>query len=267
MTIKKLVELNYHKYKTSRELAEALGTNHNTVHTYLSQLGVKLEGSGKKSQTPANVFGQDRVSRYWIGYIAADGNVQKSYNMISMVSKDIEHVERVKELVPTAKTSIHSRERGTVQVYFSSKGTKDYLISVGITPAKSKTLVVDQSIIDWDFIRGVFDGDGSVRLRDGSCEMHITSASKPFLEQIGTFLDSQGVRYSIRQKTNDIVPCFGLYISAHHVPAVYNSMYDNTDLYLERKFNSVRTYVETRLHKYRMNSEKVLRDNSEPSLT
>ena len=266
MTTKELVKLNYHKYRSCNDLAEALDLNPNTVHTYLSHMGVKLEGSGMKSKYPENVFSNDRVSRYWMGYISADGNVQSTYNSISIVSKDITHVERIRELIPEISKSVHSKERETFQLYFSSKGTKEYLISVGITPVKSKTLVVDPQIIDWDFIRGVFDGDGSVRLRDGSCEMHITSASKVFLEQLGDFLTAEGIRYSIRQKTKGVVPCYGLYISALCLHNVYDCMYNDTDLYLERKFNKVRTYVETRLHKHRMNSEKVLRDNPEPSL-
>lgn len=267
MTIKQLVELNHHKYNTCSELAESLKLNPNTVHTYLSRLGIKLEGSGMKSKYPYNVFDDSKVSKYWLGYISADGNVSAKHNSISIVSKDVEHIERLREFVPDVSRSIHSRERATEQVYFSSKETKEYLISVGITPAKSKTLEVTQTIIDWDFLRGVFDGDGSVRLRDGSCEMHITSASRPFLLQLGTFLDEQGVNYTIRQKTKDITPCYGLYVSALSVPTVFEQMYADTDLYLERKFTKLRTYVETRLHKYRMNSEKVLRDNPEPSLT
>lgn len=248
MSIKQQVHDNYKNFSSVKTLASHLKCKPHTAAVYLAQLGIKLEGSGKKPCSMTNIFGDDSDSHYWIGYIAADGNVHKRTNVISIVSKDREHIKKVRSIMGDC---IRLYKRATTSVvYISSKPSKAFLESIGITPCKSLTLEL-LCPINWAIFRGLFDGDGSVRYRKGNgCEVHITSASIKLMHQLQQFLQAESIRSSIRLKDRRSKnPCYGLYISQHDVDILYTKMYNDAKVFLERKEIIMRTYVEMRKQK------------------
>lgn len=110
-----------------------------------------------------------RVLWYVIGYIVTDGNLSKDGRHICIVSKDLEHLEKMR-LALLIKTPVgkkwrspsSSRECGQLQ--FSDVKFYRFLQSINIRPRKSLT----QGIIPVppkffkDFLRGTIDGDGSI---------------------------------------------------------------------------------------------------------
>jgi hypothetical protein len=103
---------------------------------------------------------------YAIGLIVSDGSVSKDGRHICFVSKDLEQAEnflkalKFDNLIGVSK-GLKNREAYRVQ--FSDVYFWNYLVSIGISPAKSKTItkidVPDEYF--FDFVRGEFDGDGS----------------------------------------------------------------------------------------------------------
>lgn len=249
MKIKELIKTEHEKYDSSLELAAGIGVKHNTVKTYCSKLGIRFKGSGSSVQkyVKVNPFGLDRTSWYWLGWVASDGNISSSNNMISITSKDIDLLNRIKEL--DNEIRIYVKPNGIGVAYFSNPESKKYLQSLGITPKKSLTLEM-KCQLNWDFIRGLFDGDGSVRVRD-TIEIHITTGSKKLAEQLHFFFQEEGIISTIRLKDRRFNGCYGVYVSAKSAVLFHEKMYYNTDLFLERKKSIMCHYVERRSEKSR----------------
>ena len=123
-------------------------------------------------------------SAYWLGYLMADGSIlmdrrgsKYKRNKIVLVSKDKEQIEKFREDIQSNypikyeapklicfpnKPTYLSNGAWRINIY-SSTMTKD-LIKHGITPRKSLTATFPK-LPDKDirhFIRGYFDGDGSI---------------------------------------------------------------------------------------------------------
>lgn len=106
---------------------------------------------------------------YAIGLITTDGNLSCDNRHINMTSKDKELIETFKECLGISnKVGKKSRGGSTLKKYFQVQfGDKNFylfLLSIGLTPAKSKTLkslnIPDKYFSD--FLRGCFDGDGTI---------------------------------------------------------------------------------------------------------
>jgi hypothetical protein len=110
---------------------------------------------------------------YAICLIVADGYVSKDGRHISLTSKDREQVETFKKCLGIHTKISAKYSGGGKRAYHTQFGDvlfHQYLVSIGIGPAKSKTIgavcVPDEYFRD--FFRGYFDGDGSTYSYDDS---------------------------------------------------------------------------------------------------
>ena len=71
------------------------------------------------------------------------------------------------------------------------------LLPTPVPPTNKTFTFVPNIEITWDYIRGVFEGDGYLRRK----EVNITGASKLHIEAICNFVKSCGIRCTIRTKT------------------------------------------------------------------
>lgn len=106
---------------------------------------------------------------YWLGFIAADGNIRKDMLVcsISLQRRDRQHLEKLSSIFENYyKIKDNDREYpcSTIRVY--SKKCCEDLFQYGVTPNKSLTLNVKTDLIPQElvphYIRGYFDGDGSI---------------------------------------------------------------------------------------------------------
>lgn len=133
---------------------------------------------------------------YAIGLIVSDGNLSRDGRHISFASKDLEQIQNylkalgIKIFIGTVNTGL---ENQTYRVQFSDVYFWNFLSSIGIHPSKSRSIgviAVPKGFLP-DFIRGVFDGDGSFySYRDKRWRssfmfyLSIASASKLFIDWI-----------------------------------------------------------------------------------
>jgi intein-encoded DNA endonuclease-like protein len=104
---------------------------------------------------------------YAIGLLATDGCLYKDGRHISLTTKDIEQAESFKKCLGInvkigRKSNGSSKEKKYYHVQFGDILFYEFLESIGITSAKSKT-IAKIKISDkyfFDFLRGCFDGDG-----------------------------------------------------------------------------------------------------------
>jgi hypothetical protein len=107
---------------------------------------------------------------YLVGLIATDGNLSSDGRHINVTSKHLDFLATLKgalrlENVIGTKSSGSRKDRKYYQIQFSNRNFYDFLLSVGLTPKKSLTLGPLKVPNAWfaDFLRGVIDGDGSIR--------------------------------------------------------------------------------------------------------
>ncbi len=103
---------------------------------------------------------------YVVGLITADGCLQKDGRHIDLTSKDLEQVATFKRCLGLT-VKIGKKKSGIGNEYyriqFGDVLFYQFLVRIGITPAKSKTILSVQVPDEYfaDFLRGYFDGDGT----------------------------------------------------------------------------------------------------------
>ena len=104
---------------------------------------------------------------YAIGLLVTDGCLYSDYRHVALVSNDIEQLEHfLTALQISNKIGKHtSGLRNAKQSYRVQVGDVNFinfLLSIGITPKKSKTIgaIKMPAKYFFDFLRGCFDGDG-----------------------------------------------------------------------------------------------------------
>ncbi|MBI2669829.1 MAG: hypothetical protein HYX20_01640 [Candidatus Yanofskybacteria bacterium] len=142
---------------------------------------------------------------YAIGLIATDGNLSPDGRHINLTSKDEEQILNFRSCLDL-KNKVGRKGRGgtTIKKYFvlqfGDRNFYDFLLGIGLSPAKSKTLtnLSIPRIFFADFFRGCIDGDGSIgyyrhpESRHPQLRLRLCSASRDFLawikSEIGTIL-------------------------------------------------------------------------------
>ena len=105
---------------------------------------------------------------YIVGLIASDGNLSKDGRHMTFVSKDLQLIKTFKKCLGLGvkigkKQSGYSPNSSAHFLQFGDKIFYNFLLKIGLTPAKSKTignLDIPKKYF-FDFLRGSFDGDGS----------------------------------------------------------------------------------------------------------
>lgn len=105
---------------------------------------------------------------YAIGLIATDGNLSSNGRSVVFVSKDLQLVKTIQSCLGIDK-KIAVKKGGFTSIkkyYFVQIGDVlffRFLLSIGLSPAKSKTMgpLKIPDTYFFDFLRGSFDGDGS----------------------------------------------------------------------------------------------------------
>jgi hypothetical protein len=136
---------------------------------------------------------------YAVGLIATDGNLSPDGRHLGIPSKDCDLLESLRRCLRLTNRITRSQNGHIYRLQWGDRGFYDWLLSIGLTPAKSLTLgplaVPEEHFAD--FFRGCLDGDGSVlvytdRYHLAKNERYIyqrlyvslCSASRPFLEWI-----------------------------------------------------------------------------------
>jgi hypothetical protein len=212
-------EFLYHSYitegKSTAAIGKEIGVSTNSVVYMLDKYEIprrsKLEGMRLKKVQNLTInidfFRNDSSEKFYvIGLIASDGCI--SGNFAKLVSKDRELVDYLKTI--TECTNLVREDRrmvnGNIQTYyglhFSSVEMIEILNNYGITERKSLTFSpknIPQEYLG-DFIRGVFDGDGSLsvsRRKDNGArtqKFSIVSGSEVFAKDLHSiFSDVVGI--------------------------------------------------------------------------
>lgn len=202
---------------------------------------------------------------YVLGFIAADGYISKKENCVSIElnEKDIQILEDIKLATgATRPITIQTRKNGnrTATLRNWSKSWKDDLAHYGITNKKTLTLSPPELLLPQyriDYIRGYFDGDGSVSSYrsingkgysftgmtfeiDGASKEAISWMRLELIQHYQIILNKMG----FYKTTNDIKMFKVITRNKEEIRKIYNLFYrDSSSLYLQRKKEKFETFL------------------------
>ena len=176
---KEVIELS--KTKSQKEIALIYKMNIIKIRDILKNNGVKRKKSRlNMSHLALNIDYFKEINSpdkaYWLGYICADGSIKKSNCKVSLVSKDLEVIEGFKEAIGAGhkiskSETFDKRTNKTYTGYSVQIGNELFvanLINLGVTSNKTDVLEfpnIDEKYYSY-FIAGLFDGDGSIRIKN-----------------------------------------------------------------------------------------------------
>lgn len=226
----------------------------NLVKRILVENGIKIrdnaEAHRKYSLNEEYFDTQSHNMAYIVGFIAADGTMRKKGNgiKIGLSAIDKEILEKIKnELNSGRPIREYEDNKGysKVELDFSSSHIQDELRKYGIVPNKTAllkppSLLKEDYIID--YIRGYFDGDGSISktgyLNNG-VEFRIVSASLEILKFFQNFFHQKyGQNLSHiypRKKEDNELQLYDLRYSTNFSKELYKILYTPNCLCLKRK--------------------------------
>lgn len=168
---------------TLTAFGEAQGVSQTTVTRRLREMGIHKSTELRFNHSFFRSL-ETEAQAYWFGFLMADGCVvvRKGHNQARKTVKlglalgDLEHVQKFNAALGSIeKIRIYrstgfgtTNGQGIAEVKFESKQMADDLIALGCVPRKSLILrfpsVPDHLVSH--FVRGYFDGDGSISYRD-----------------------------------------------------------------------------------------------------
>lgn len=216
--------------KSSVKTAKVLGLNKNTVTSYIKRNGLAIHLSKQKNIEP-DFLPEERQLAYFAGLIATDGCLHPN----KLISINLKYTDETTvrwlgsiistNLSPRYGTNTNTKktvgfENSSPQWRLRYKAPKmyDYLMAMGITPAKTYTLnpKLDDKSDEflWYFLRGVIDGDGCVYIsKNKSIHLiNITSASRAFVDKLQSIF---GGNISTRAPGIGKVPLYVLEFISH----------------------------------------------------
>lgn len=190
---------------------------------------------------------------YILGFIFTDGSLvehRNGYHGLDITNKDLRLLKLIKEQLK-AEHKIGKKERG-YRIQIRNKIIYNDLMKLGLAPRKSKTLrsaEVPQRYFS-HFVRGVFDGDGSVMIwreprwrHTWQIRVSFASGSRFFLKYLKENLKLRvGLQFG---KVSPMTRGYHLrYLSMPECINLYKFMYrGNSDLYLRRKKSKFEKFI------------------------
>lgn len=186
-----------------------------------------------------------KESCYWAGFIAADGciSLKKGYTFeVNLSIKDADHLQKLAKFLNFDKIKIRKK---TICLRFNSKElVSDLINNFNIVPKKSLILMppnISNSYIS-HFIRGYFDGDGTIGKNIKISRIAILGTQK-FLKWI-----KYNIKNNIIVGNPNIIKIKNIYCLSFNgriqCSKIAKWFYkDCENLYLERKYNIAQLYI------------------------
>lgn len=185
---------------------------------------------------------------YWIGVLLSDGHLSKG-EILMLFMKDLDVIEKFKNCIE-AEQPIKVDKYGTPGICISSRVQAQYLRDIGFHNRKSWNVDIQKILshipqhLTRHFLRGVFDGDGSIKVYNYEYlkkpqyhfgitgTLQVTEFVKDFLNITNSKLVKEGP-YTYTCRTRDI----------DKIKEIYNVLYKDATVYMERKYDTFQTII------------------------
>jgi len=185
---------------------------------------------------------------YWLGFLMADGHIDtpKIGNPrigLTLAATDQEHLVKFRRFLNCSNqvqlklTKVNGKVWNQYTLRFSSKKIANKLIEYGVTTRKSLTAKVIGLEDNKHFWRGVLDGDGYIKNRDGKDgDRVVVVGSQDLMRQFITFIEN-----NIPKAATRLIPdhnIFRLIVYSVTARMLVILLYENCVVALDRKLES-----------------------------
>ena len=231
--INKYLNENY----TLKQLGKEFNCSYPTIRNLLNKH--KIKSRGNKQGYPRDEFYFNKIDTeekaYWLGFLYADGCVHSNNYEISVNITDKEHIEKFKAAIKAFNHNIteiqdkrFQNAKTLYQFSIKDKQLHQDLIKWGCIPQKSllinKIPNIPRDYVS-HFLRGYFDGDGSLHYLRGTNNYRISFVgTKDFLNDIQKELQT-----NVSLQSNIAGKAYVLQIAGRkQVERILNYLYDNS---------------------------------------
>lgn len=262
---------SYVEHKMSLvNVAKKFSTNAKYIKIILEMNGVNTrslkEARGLRKDDESSLLGlngrkytinEEKISKwseelaYICGFISADGYVTDRFVRIVLQREDKELLEKISNYleftgsVQSTVSKVSGIECETCRIEIYNVKLVNFLKNIGITNNKSKTVYISElipNIFVKDFIRGYFDGDGSIGVIYGTksktlnFRVRISSGSKTMIEDIVSYMKTEGILNKAKISTSKKGNIFEICYSTSKAIMIHKLFYShNPSIFLERK--------------------------------
>ncbi|MEE3947284.1 LAGLIDADG family homing endonuclease [Bacillus wiedmannii] len=171
---------------------------------------------------------------YILGFIAADGVIQKENQCVSISQKESYILEDIKQQLNTNQPLYQNKKASVYMLNINSKTIKDDLMYVhGIKPCKSFNIefpFVPEEYLH-HFVRGNFDGDGYVNYE--TYTVSFVGGSYNFMNSLHQILQNRNLRADLLNQNKH----YRVILSGRKSIQLFsNWIYKDKDIYLHRKY-------------------------------
>lgn len=240
---------NIHKL-TYKQMGPTINRSPSSIQSKIRYL--PFQQKIKKHPVDSNFFKTwSPEMTYVLGFIGADGNICHSgrAHTLHIACDDKDVIEKIK-VVLKYEGPVHLKPRPNGKISHSLRICDpiifDDLNNLGVTERKSLTFTppkIPEDLIR-HFIRGYFDGDGSVSVRNHKYPSKlialIYTASLPLANYLHKILSSVLIHlYAgkiIMRLAHQKTPYYTIHLGHKATVKLFSYMYYKSDLYLERKY-------------------------------
>lgn len=171
------IETIINRYKNGesiRKIAEDSKVGKTRIGTILNENNVKMRTTGNSYNLGIYTLNEHyfdfidtEEKAYWLGFISADGYVGDDGITISLQYKDKEHLNKFLNNINSNSIIKYQKSTNSFRVSVYSKYIVDIMRKMGFNKNKSQTQTFPNCITNdlyKHFIRGVWDGDGSITI-------------------------------------------------------------------------------------------------------
>ena len=253
----------YQEGKTAKEISSILGFKYSQpIYNFFKKMGWERNGkTGKRiykvnEQFLNNINTEEKA--YILGFICADGHIEKDRLNITVSIKDKDILEKIRKAMQSnhpikkvKRTNLYNKtDRKTltlVELMIGSVKLVKPLFNMGLTTNKTYTLNGDivkyiPKYLIRDFLRGYFDGDGNVffgrRYSSGyKYNVNICGNEDFLLKSFQIYFPSTNKLYKDLYSRQ----CFVWKLSQRDkVRDFMYYLYYNSSIFLQRKYNEFR---------------------------
>ena len=250
------------------EVGRKCGVSNDTIKYWCRKLDINPElVIHRKNAVNIHYFDDINTPEkaYWLGFIMADGCICTSSkscpnSRLDIILKDTDgqHLEKLKAALYYSgdiiyKTIYDKRgfETRHAELRVNSKDMCRALEKHSVTPRKTGKEEIPNTlpkILYTDFVRGFFDGDGSIAkgIKEHQYRFKLGSSSLKIIKQVQSWFADQGICMNYEVETQYSMPFYILEKSGvNDCLKIFHILYDNAAIYLDRKYNRVQEFFQS----------------------
>lgn len=261
----KIIDMYTNKKSSVKKISNSFGVSSTVITRVLKENGVKLrtvKENGKIYEFDEKYFDSidTEEKAYWLGFIYADGFVTNGKVLcIKLSMTDIGHLKKFLNAL-SSNIPIHTYKTGENDKSFSGSNYEYCMVSItskymynslnklGVVENKTDLIKFPEieERLEKHFIRGFFDGDGSIYSSDKNKTKHLNY----FASIVGNYEMIDGIRRRLsiksKSKINKEKRCNNIYYisySGRYAMDFYNIVYKDSSVYLDRKYKKFKEMI------------------------